>query len=226
MASTDLTARKQYRFRDPRPLGGAAAVFLYLYLIAFSFHGVAVILTLPGQTGPNGSEGPSADLIDLLDNFTKLVYLLALALAAFVVLKWTYRVVANARLFDPAMPFRPAWAVGWHFIPLGSLWKPFEYFAEAWRVSQMPVPSAMAGAPRILRWWWGLWLVSNLCSNYSFSIGKNVDDAMAVRVSVGLLLLAIALTLPLTLILVRIIQTLGTWQWERRPQDEVTQVEI
>jgi hypothetical protein len=221
-----MSSGKPYKFRDPRPLGGAAAVFLYLYLIAFILHGVAVILKLPGQSGANGSEGLSADLIDLLDEVTQLVYLLALALAAFVFLKWTYRVVANARLFDPAMPFRPGWAVGWHFIPLGSLFKPFEYFAEAWRVSQKPAPSVMAGAPRILRWWWGLWLVTNLCNNYSFSIGKNVDDARAITVSVGLLLLAIALSLPLTLILVRIIQTLGTWQWDRRPQDEVTRVEI
>jgi len=221
-----MSSGKPYKFRDPRPLGGAATVSLYLYLISFVLHGMAVILKLQRRSGADDGEGPSADLIDLLDNFTQLAYLLALAVAAFVFLKWTYRVVANARLFDPAMPFRPGWAIGWHFIPLGCLWKPFEYFAEAWRVSQRPAPSAMAGAPPILRWWWGLWLVTNLCSNYSFSIGKNGNDAIALMVSDGLLLLAIALSLPLTLILVRIIQTLGTWQWDRRPQDEVMQLEI
>jgi hypothetical protein len=202
------------------------ATFLYLYQIANLLNLMAVMLELQVQMTPSDGGGLPDDHVSLLILTTRAVYAIAYLVVGVLFLKWTYRVVANARLIDPAMPFRPGWAVIWYFIPVATLWKPFESLAAAWRVSRGPIPAGSPETPRVLRWWWGLWLASMICSNLSARLTLRTEEPSLLFVSDIIELLGNVAVIPLTFILGGIIQTLGTWQWDRRPQDEVTQVEI
>lgn len=48
---------------------------------------------------------------------------------------WTHRVASNVRAFDRPMMTSPGWAVGWYFIPILNIWKPYSAIKEIWRGS-------------------------------------------------------------------------------------------
>ncbi|BCX48180.1 hypothetical protein HAHE_20880 [Haloferula helveola] len=84
---------------------------------------------------------------------------------------WINRTGKNAWLFqqlktrakDPKLPKAeslsdtPGWAVGWYFIPIANLWKPFTAMRDFVRASVTvePMPSYL------LPFWWALWLLSS-----------------------------------------------------------------
>ena len=76
----------------------------------------------------------------------------------FLALKWTYRVSRNAHSFAEGLGVSPTGAVGWYFVPIACLWKPFQALSEAWQASANPSDWRRVATPGLLRWWWGLWL--------------------------------------------------------------------
>lgn len=54
----------------------------------------------------------------------------------------------------------PGWAVGWWFVPIANLWKPFQAMSEVRMASADPQGWSRASRPRILWAWWVLWLLS------------------------------------------------------------------
>jgi len=75
---------------------------------------------------------------------------------------WQHRAQRNAtELAGGGLRFTPAMAVAWWFIPIASLWKPFQAMRELWRASHGP---AWVSDPTwvVLGWWWATWLLSFL----------------------------------------------------------------
>ncbi len=212
----DATA---YTFRDPRPLAGAVVAWMYIYLIAtvanLAMVGIEAEAFISGAAGsPDGGTGN--DNIDLLAVVTRLASVVLYATSGFLFLKWTYRIVANARLLNPAMKAKPGWAIGWYFVPIAFLWKPFGYFKEAWGVSHNPTSPAMVYTPAILRWWWGLWLVSIMASNISGRLSFMGTDPGLLIASDVFEMISDGVGIPLILIVVRLVKTLSDKQFEAR----------
>ncbi len=79
--------------------------------------------------------------------------------ASVLSLVWIHRVALNAqRLARYSLPISSGWAVGWYFIPVGALWKPFEAIEQTWKASLSPQAWRSVPTPSLLRWWWGFWL--------------------------------------------------------------------
>ena len=57
--------------------------------------------------------------------------------------------------------FSPGWAIGWWFVPIAYLWKPYQVTAEIWRGSH---PDSGYNSP-LLGVWWGAWVISNWVLN-------------------------------------------------------------
>jgi hypothetical protein len=80
-----------------------------------------------------------------------------------VFLVWIHRANRNARaLGAEGMQFTPGWSVGWFFVPIMSLWKPFQVMREIWQASaqpgnwqgvQAPCSSVRGAASRRFRNW-------------------------------------------------------------------------
>lgn len=90
---------------------------------------------------------------------------------------WVNRANKNARALGSAgMEFTPGWAVGWFFIPVANLWKPFQAVREIYRASDPQSDSLSwknAAVPGVLGLWWGLWIAGNLLSNVEFRFALN-----------------------------------------------------
>lgn len=88
---------------------------------------------------------------------------------------WTYRAMKNLHIAGAvAASMSPGWAVGWYFIPIANLWKPFEGMLQIWRGSHH-----LAGRPEkvaaYVGWWWATWIVSNFLANISLRLTGFTD---------------------------------------------------
>ena len=82
-----------------------------------------------------------------------------------VFLRWLYLSSRNAHEVTTGMRFTPGWTVGWYFVPIFTIWKPYQAMVELFRASD---PAVTAQVPAFLRMWWGLWLVSIVVGNAVF----------------------------------------------------------
>lgn len=75
---------------------------------------------------------------------------------------WIVRANKNVRALG-AVGLResPGWALGWFFVPLFCIWRPWIAMKQLWHASHDPVGWAMQGKAVIVAIWWTLWLASN-----------------------------------------------------------------
>ncbi|OHD04428.1 MAG: hypothetical protein A2885_01175 [Sphingopyxis sp. RIFCSPHIGHO2_01_FULL_65_24] len=85
-----------------------------------------------------------------------------LAFTTFVVFcMWTYRAAANVKAARvPGFGFTPAWSVGWHFVPIANLFKPFQAMRQIWAFSHGGDRDGIRDGQSLLIAWWGLWSLS------------------------------------------------------------------
>ena len=87
----------------------------------------------------------------------------ALLISFIPVSMWIYRAHANLETADlPGLEYSPGWSVGWFFVPIAALWKPFSAMRELWNASHGAVGDYSDNAPALLWTWWLGWIFSNL----------------------------------------------------------------
>lgn len=78
-------------------------------------------------------------------------------------LLWVYRVVKNAHVIARReLDQTPGWAVGFHFIPIAVLFKPYVAIKQVWNVSQ---GLDLKTGSTLLGWWWACWLIYSILGN-------------------------------------------------------------
>lgn len=135
-------------------LSWVVTVFLGLYALTSAF--LLAAETLPAAQFHQVSMG-----VDISQALLLLV-------TGICFLIWTYRLNRNLRALGVAgLKFTPGWAAGYFFIPVISLWKPYQAFQKIWRASD-PGPAPRSGrawqnlpVPALLGFWWVLWMISN-----------------------------------------------------------------
>src|SRR5262245_4681290 len=82
---------------------------------------------------------------------------------------WQHHAQANAVVLSGGgLRFTPGWAVGWWFIPIANLWKPFQTVRELWKASHGGGWRTVA-TWSLLGWWWATWLIGSL----NIQLGSN-----------------------------------------------------
>jgi hypothetical protein len=104
------------------------------------------------------------------------IQFLVFIISGIIILKWIYRANLNAREMGATdMVFTPGWAIGWYFIPIANLWKPYQAMKEIWRASKNPQNWKTESVSSLLPWWWFIWIVSNLIANASFKLAMRAE---------------------------------------------------
>jgi hypothetical protein len=92
-------------------------------------------------------------------------------------LMWIYRSNFNAcQLGAKNMRFTPAWAVGWTFIPILNLWRPYQVISEIWRASKNPTAWEDQSESALLPCWWGLCIISMVFGRASLRLSLDAVD--------------------------------------------------
>jgi hypothetical protein len=139
--------------------------------------GVNTLLTLGQLYFPNDLELDSGEFISVWVMVLGLVALLQLPIAILTIvffLMWMHRSYKNLTpLGAHDLDITPGWAIGFWFIPIMNLFKPFQAVREIWNQSdpdadpQLNFLTSSVGTPAIIGGWWALWIASNVFSNLS-----------------------------------------------------------
>ena len=104
------------------------------------------------------------DANDIRQGIIGLLYSASSIIAAIAFLRWIHLASKNlAPLGAGGQWFSPGWAVGWWFIPIMWLFRPYQVMAEIWRGSYPETgPDAWQALPvsPLMGFWWATWLVS------------------------------------------------------------------
>ena len=127
-----------------------------------------------------------------------------------VVGRWIYRASANAHAIDSRLAISPGWAVGWYFVPIMSLFRPFQAMKEIWFASHRSGGGHEQRAPAILSIWWTLWIVCNAIGTASFRM--SVSGAATESTVIVIDMVTAVLNVPLCVTLVFIMSEVATAQ--------------
>ncbi len=104
-------------------------------------------------------------------------------LTAILFLVWVHRAHKNARaLGAQGMQFTPGWCVGWFFVPIMNLFKPYQAIREIYQASAPelgPTDWKRTGSAGVVGLWWGLWLIGNFLGQIEFRLALRDDDVQA-----------------------------------------------
>ena len=112
---------------------------------------------------------PSAETVDSVGAMFEgsgLAAAAAFLFAAVTYLMWLHR--ASSRVAEAQVGptrFSPGWAVGWWFIPIMNLFRPYQVIAELWRATGGNVHLrdwTRDGVSALLGWWWGIYILMGL----------------------------------------------------------------
>jgi hypothetical protein len=128
---------------------------------------------------------------------------------------WTYLVARNVAALGGHLSVAPGWAVGYYFVPILSMWRPYSVMAEVWDASD-PDPRAATYAPRshaLLLFWWIVWLTSAWVDLLAFR-SRAPEDARAWAAQIGTGFVYVAVEALAVALIVAVV-----WKLSRR-QDE------
>jgi hypothetical protein len=194
---------KAHQFVSAGPRARWAKIFL-IGTTVFNFFLLALEAT---GGGPGANKG--VELHQAFIGLATLLYFCASLLSAVTFLSWLHRAVRNlSALGARKLRFTPGWAVGWFFVPLMDLIRPYEAVTELWHASDPAIRSyepASRAAPAPVRWWWGvfvLWVVtSRLANQLSQPTSSGVSEGQAAHL---VMIISYVLEIPAAILAIRL----------------------
>jgi hypothetical protein len=114
------------------------------------------------QAGVYVSQAQGEDADNALGAVTSIGVLVFIATVVVWCL-WQHRAQRNVvELTAGGLGFTPGWAVGWWFIPLANLVKPFQAVRELWKASHGGDTWRHTSTWPVIGLWWAFWLVGNI----------------------------------------------------------------
>lgn len=118
-----------------------------------------------------------AELNDKRQSIISLVQLGFDLITFFIFLIWIYRINSNCHALGAKnMKFTPGWAVGYYFIPIICLWRPYQVMKEMYKASKNPINWKNENYSMILNWWWLLFITSGLLYILAFNYVMQFKD--------------------------------------------------
>ena len=180
-------------FREPAGITLAAVIAVSIYM---ALDLVSTVIRFVERT-----PGGVGDLLAI-------PVLVAVILCFVLVGRWIYLTNANAHAFGTGeMSISPGWAVGWFFVPIANLFKPYEGVKETWQVSHNVGGLIEEAESPLVRWWWGLWIVSGIVGWVSVQMGGLTDSPLDGAYYFDLF--AALLNVALCLVLIRLMRQLA-----------------
>jgi len=145
---------------------------------------------LPAEDTPLGSA------VLMLLGLALILYFVTLIICMIVFLMWLYRARSNLPALGVAdARWSPGWAIAWWFIPIMSLFRPYQLVKETWQASD---PESLPGwrrepPPAVFGWWWGLFLVYSFFGNATDSTPSGAAPSFDAAALVDLAVLIVAI---------------------------------
>ena len=153
--------------------------------------------------------------------FTVLVFVATVI----VFLIWEHRAISNLPpLGVPRPEFSSRWAVGSWFVPILTLWVPFQIVRYIWRKSDPDTVNPdgwsddrnySGDGEFTLKAWWGFWIVAGIVGRFSYRISSNANDLSEHTLSSWVGIFASILTAAAALLAISVVRGVTARQEER-----------
>ncbi|GEA13671.1 DUF4328 domain-containing protein [Alteromonas sp. KUL49] len=109
-----------------------------------------------------------------------IIYIVNYVLSGILILRWIYRANENSRqLGAKDMEFTPGWSIGFYFIPIMALFKPYQAMKEIWQTSHSIDTWQKSPVSPMLYIWWFVWLLNGFVGQVIFRFdGDGIDEIM------------------------------------------------
>jgi len=135
---------------------------------------------------------------DQREQLIGLIFIIIFVLSLIVSARWIYKAAEyNSNLGAADLQYTPGWTVGWFFVPILSLCKPYQAFKQLHQVAVNWRDWQSVSVPSIFPIWWGLWILSNLIGQVLFRTADKLDSIASMQAHS----LAYVFTLPIELAL-------------------------
>lgn len=142
-----------------------------------------------------------------------IVYFVVFLISSFLILRWIHRANYNARqLGAENMKFTPGWSIGYYFIPILTLWKPYQAIKEIWKASKSPSDWGAQNTSGILSVWWALWLISGILGQAIFRLSMRAEELQELINLNIVTQISNVLDIPLALVLLAIVNRIYDMQ--------------
>lgn len=171
----------QYQYRDS---SGLARLLLFLLgtgvvLSALSMASSFMQLDLINRGGFADAEAEANDLRERVLGVCQL----ALSLTTTVVFGiWIVRANRNVRALGAEnLTYTPGWALGYFFIPIVNLWKPYQAMTELWHASHQLHDWKQRPASSLLALWWAFWILANIVGQLALRMSMAATSLPAMK---------------------------------------------
>ena len=154
----------------------------------------------------------AAEANDTRQQIVAIFQLLVYITAGVLSLMWIHRACFNARVRATYMRFTPGWAVGWYFIPIANLWKPYQAMKEIWETTDAQANKSMTEGAWLLGWWWTFWIVSNILANAAFRMSLRAESIDELLSMTKVMLASDLIDIPLTILFIQIVRKISSAQ--------------
>ncbi|MCY2976916.1 MAG: DUF4328 domain-containing protein [Planctomycetota bacterium] len=149
---------------------------------------------------------------DLREQAAGVLYIVVFLLTAIVFSTWINHAHHNVRGFGAeAMTITPAWAVGFFFVPIFNLFKPYKAMSELWRASQSPGDWS-SNSTGLVPLWWTLWILSFFLGRISQQVGKAATTVEGLIASTWWSIAVAVFTIPLAIVAMRMVMAIQRMQ--------------
>jgi hypothetical protein len=164
-----MPVQKPPQLTNPMPI--AIAVIVGMLTITLAVIGLIAVgwvdISLLREANLQGGlEYFDVEAYELRNALVGVLHLGSFMLTVILFAIWVYTVTKNAReLTGDTSRLSPGWAVGWYFIPIANLFKPYQVMRDTWHASIEPASWENQAAPKLINIWWTLWIMLNIASN-------------------------------------------------------------
>jgi hypothetical protein len=139
-------------------------------------------------------------------------------------LMWIHRAHRNLpSLGARDLRFTPGWAVGWFFIPIMNLFRPYQVMREVWAESDPAAltPDPWSGDPSpprgssLVGWWWGLYLIMEFVNQAAFRASIRAETPEASLAAEWVSMVGDLITFPAAIVAIRLVQIITRNQEDR-----------
>lgn len=205
-------------FRKNGGLKNAVVSLLVIDAMLVLFGGILNLLDIKQQNSDEYWLTDETSKLDQIIVATGGIHIILAIVLIIVFAVWINRSCKNGWLLDaPHMKITPGWSVGYYFIPILMLWKPYGAMKEIRRASFGNDHSLKA----LLPLWWTFWLISSFLGNIIFRLYGRADDQESYLMACKLDLISVPVDVILNYLAIALVTSITAAQYRRAEQWKV-----
>lgn len=165
------------------------------------------------QTVANGGQitTETATDNDLRQKIIGIIYLIVYVISGITFIRWFRRAYYNLHLKAETLSFTEGWAAGCWFVPIISLYRPYQIMKELYQETQTLLSKNDENYVQNLNtnsigWWWTLWIIASFLGQFIFRYSlkaETIDELITTTIAS---IAASIIGIPLAIITVKVIK--------------------